>query len=99
MAAYMIVELTVTDAEGFARYRELVTPTIAADGGRYLVRGGAISPMEGDWDPDRITVLEFPSVERAKARWASPKYAEAKALRQITAETKMIIVEGLPPVA
>jgi uncharacterized protein (DUF1330 family) len=95
MAAYMIVDLTVTDPEGFATYREMVPPTIAAYGGKYLVRGGAISPMEGDWDPARITVLEFPSVERAKAWWDSPEYAEAKALRQRTAETKMIIVEGL----
>ena len=95
MAAYMIVDLVVTDPEGFAVYREMVPPTIAAYGGRYLVRGGAISPMEGGWDPARITVLEFPSVERATAWWDSPEYAEAKALRQRTAETKMIIVEGL----
>lgn len=95
MAAYMIVDLTVNDPEGFARYREMVPPTIAAYGGRYLARGGAISPMEGDWDPKRITVLEFPSVEQAKAWWSSPEYAEAKALRMQTAETKMIIVEGL----
>lgn len=95
MAAYMIVELEITDAAGFERYREMVPPTIAAYGGRYLARGGAISPMEGGWEPTRITVLEFPSVERAKAWWDSPEYAEAKALRQRTADTKMIIVEGL----
>jgi len=95
MAAYMLVELTVNDPEGFGRYREMVPPTIAAYGGRYLVRGGAIAPMEGGWDPKRITVLEFPSVERAKAWWDSPEYAEAKTLRMRTAETKMIIVEGL----
>ena len=95
MAAYMIVDLTVNDPEGFAKYREMVPPTIATYGGRYLARGGAISPMEGDWDPERITVLEFPSVEQAKAWWSSPEYAEAKALRMQTADTKMIIVEGL----
>ena len=95
MAAYMIVDLTVNDPEGFARYREMVPPTIAAYGGRYLARGGAISPMEGGWDPARIIVLEFPSVEQAKAWWSSPEYAEAKALRMQTADTKMIIVEGL----
>ena len=95
MAAYMIVDLVVKDPEGFARYREMVPPTVAAYGGRYLARGGAILPMEGDWDPTRITVLEFPSVEQARAWWDSPEYAEAKALRQRTADTKMIIVEGL----
>ena len=95
MAAYMIVDLKVNDPEGFARYREMVPPTIAAYGGRYLARGGAVSPMEGGWDPARMTVLEFPSVEQAKAWWSSPEYAEAKALRMQTADTKMIIVEGL----
>jgi uncharacterized protein (DUF1330 family) len=95
MAAYMVVDLTVNDPEGFAQYREMVPPTIAAYGGRYLARGGAITPMEGGWDPKRITVLEFPSVEQAKAWWDSPEYAEAKALRMRTAETRMIIVEGL----
>jgi uncharacterized protein (DUF1330 family) len=95
MAAYMLVDLTVNDPEGFATYREMVPPTIAAYGGRYLARGGTITPMEGDWDPKRITVLEFPSVERAKEWWDSPEYAEAKALRMRTAETRMIIVEGL----
>ena len=95
MAAYMIVELTVNDAEGFARYRDMVPPTVAAYGGKYLARGGAITTLEGDWNPSRITVLEFPSAERAKAWWDSPEYAEARELRQRTCTTKMIIVEGV----
>jgi uncharacterized protein (DUF1330 family) len=95
MAAYVIVELTVNEPEGFALYLEIAPPSGAAYGGRYLARGGVTTPLEGGWDPKRITVLEFPSVERAKAWWDSPEYAEAKALRMRTAETRMIIVEGL----
>jgi uncharacterized protein (DUF1330 family) len=95
MAAYIVVELTVNDPEGFARYRDMVPATVAAYGGRYLARGGAITSLEGDWNPTRITVLEFPGVEQAKAWWDAPEYAEAKALRQRTATTKMIVVEGV----
>jgi uncharacterized protein (DUF1330 family) len=95
MAAYIVVDLTVNDPDGFARYRDMVPPTIAAYGGRYLVRGGAITPLEGDWNPRRITVLEFPSVEQARAWWDSPEYAEAKELRMRTTTTNMIIVEGV----
>jgi len=95
MAAYIVVDLTVNDPDGFARYRDMVPPTVAAYGGRYLVRGGAITPLEGDWNPRRITVLEFPSAEQARAWWDSPEYAEAKALRMRTTTTNMIIVEGV----
>lgn len=95
MAAYLVVDLTITDPEGFARYRDMVPPTIAAYGGKYLVRGGAITPLEGDWNPRRITILEFPTVEQARAWWDSPEYAEAKALRQQTATTNLIAVEGV----
>jgi len=95
MAAYIVVDLTVNDPDGFARYRDMVPPTVAAYGGRYLVRGGAITPLEGDWTPRRITVLEFPSAEQARAWWDSPEYAEAKALRMRTTTTNMIIVEGV----
>ncbi len=95
MAAYIIVDVVVTDPEGFAAYREMAPPTVAAYGGNYLARGGALTPLEGGWDPKRISVLEFPSAEQARAWWDSTEYAEAKALRQRTTETKMLIVEGI----
>ena len=95
MAAYIVVEVTVTDPEGFAPYRDMVPATVAAYDGRYLARGGALTPLEGGWEPQRISVLEFPSVERARAWWDSAEYAEAKAIRQRTTDTKMIIVEGI----
>lgn len=95
MAAYIVVDVVVTDPEGFAPYRDMAPATVAAYGGKYLARGGALTPLEGGWVPQRITVIEFPSAERARAWWASVEYAEAKAIRQRTTETKMLIVEGV----
>ncbi|HEX9585381.1 MAG TPA: DUF1330 domain-containing protein [Gammaproteobacteria bacterium] len=73
----------------------MVPPTLAPYGRRFLVRGGAIENLEGGWNPARVVVLEFDSVERAKAWWGSPEYADAKALRQATADTEMIVVAGV----
>ncbi len=95
MAAYAIVDVVVNDPEGFAPYREMAPATVAAYNGKYLARGGTLTPLEGGWDPLRISVLEFPSVEKARAWWDSAEYAEAKAIRQRTTDTKMIIVEGI----
>ena len=95
MAGYVIAQVEVTDPEGFARYREMVGPTIEQYGGRYIVRGGKAEALEGDWDPGRLVIIQFDSVEQAKAWWACEEYAEAKALRQRTAKTNLTVVEGL----
>ena len=95
MVAYVIVELDITDPAGYDDYRKLVPPTLAAYGGKFVVRGGACETLEGSWRPQRLVVLEFPSVGRAKEWWASPEYREAKALRQRTARSEMIVVEGV----
>ena len=95
MAAYLVVEITVKDAETYERYKQLVPPTIAAYGGRYVIRGGKTETLEGTWQPKRFAMLEFPSAEQARAWWASPEYAPAKALRQASASTEMILVEGV----
>ncbi len=93
-SAYIIAEVEVTDPETFEEYRKLVPPTIEAFGGRYAVRGGAIGSLEGDWQPKRMVVIEFDDVERAKAWHGSELYAPAKALREASANTRMIVVEG-----
>jgi uncharacterized protein (DUF1330 family) len=95
MSAYVVVEVEVLDQERYETYKRLVPPSIAAYGGRFLVRGGAVEILEGTWSPKRLVILEFPSVERAKAWWSSTEYEEAKALRQRVARTQMIVVEGL----
>jgi uncharacterized protein (DUF1330 family) len=97
MPAYVIVDVQVHDPEVYAEYRRLTPGSIAAFGGRFVVRGGAAETLEGDWRPGRFVVLEFPTVERAKEWWASAEYAPAKALRQRSATTRMILVEGYDP--
>ena len=94
MSAYVIVQIAVEDPVAYERYKLLAPPSIAAYGGRYAVRGGRSEVLEGAWQPARLVVLEFPSVERARAWWGSPEYAEAKSLRQQSAQREMLLIEG-----
>jgi uncharacterized protein (DUF1330 family) len=95
MPAYLIAEIDVTDPAGFEEYRQLVPATIQQYGGRFLVRGGAVEALEGDWQPKRVVVTEFPSLEQARRWYNSEEYREAKALRFKTARSKVILVEGV----
>lgn len=94
MPAYVIVEVEVVDPAAFERYRQLVPPTIAAYGGRYLARGGRTVVLEGEGEPQRLVIIEFPSLERAQEWFASPEYAPARSVRKIAARVRMIGVEG-----
>ena len=94
MPAYVVVQVDVKDPVRYDDYKKMVPPSIEKYGGRFLVRGGKTHTMEGNWSPKRFVVVEFPSVEHARTWWASPEYAEAKALRQATSESQMIIAEG-----
>ena len=95
MPAYVVVEIEVLDAGRYETYKRMVPPSLAAYGGRFVVRGGAAETLEGEWSPKRLVIVKFPSMERAKAWWGSPEYAETKGLRQATARTRMIVVEGV----
>jgi uncharacterized protein (DUF1330 family) len=95
MPAYIVVEVEVEDPIRYEDYKKMVPPSLTAYGGRFLVRGGKVENLEGDWSPKRFVIAEFPSVDQAKAWWSSPEYAEAKALRQATAKTQMIVVESV----
>ena len=95
MAAYVIVQVDIHDPATYERYKELAPPSIAHYGGRYVARGGATETLEGDWAPSRLVILEFPSMDVARAWWASPEYAEAKAMRHAAARSEMLAVQGL----
>ncbi len=95
MSAYVVVEVEVHDQNRYEDYKRMVPVSLTAYGGRFIVRGGVVETLEGEWRPQRFVILEFPSVERAKAWWEATEYAEAKKLRQATARTKMIVVEGV----
>ncbi|KXK13309.1 MAG: hypothetical protein UZ14_CFX002001724 [Chloroflexi bacterium OLB14] len=95
MTAYIILDIEVTDPVGYENYKNLATPTVALYGGQYIVRGGKHETAEGEWIPNRLAVLQFENVERAKAWLNSREYAEAKALRHKYAKSKAVIVEGV----
>ncbi|HEU4440101.1 MAG TPA: DUF1330 domain-containing protein [Methylomirabilota bacterium] len=95
MAAYVIVDLTVTDLPAMEEYRKRVPATLEKYGGRFLVRGGAHQTIEGDWKPNRVVVLEFPSLEQARRWYDSEEYREPKAMRLRAGRANMIMVEGV----
>ena len=97
MSAYVIVEIDVHDPVGYEDYKKLASATIEARGGKYLVRGGKTEVLEGDWQPKRIVVLEFPSTDAAKEWLSCEEYREPRKLRHATAKTNMILVEGVEP--
>ncbi len=95
MAAYVIADIEVTDSAGFAEYQQKVPATIAAYGGRYLVRGGATEVVEGVWSPKRCVVLEFPSMAQLKTWYVSPEYQPLIAIRKRTTQSNLVISEGI----
>ena len=95
MSAYVIADITVNDPERYEEYKKLAPPAIAAYGGKYLARGGKSEKLEGNWEPNRVVILEFESIEKAKEWIDSPEYSEARALRNKTASSDMIVVEAL----
>ena len=95
MAAYIIVDISIHDKEEYEEYKKLTPASITAYDGKFIVRGGKSQTLEGDWDPQRIVVLEFPSAARAKEWWESDLYLPAKKIRQRAAKTKMILIEGV----
>ena len=95
MSAYIIVEVDVKDPVRYEDYKKLTPESIAAYGGKFIVRGGKTELIEGNQEPNRIVVLEFENAERAKAWWNSPEYIEPKKLRHATADSRMILVEGV----
>lgn len=97
MPAYLINDMEVTDPDAFRTYAEMSPPTVARYGGRFLARGGAVDLLEGDRLPKRLVIIEFPSVERARAWLDSPEYAPARRLRHAAARSNIVVVEGYLP--
>lgn len=95
MKAYLVAHVQVRDAEGFEAYRAKVPAVIERFGGRYLIRGGAAHPLEGDWTVPRLVVVEFDSLEAARAFYESPDYQEILPLRLAASDGTAAIVEGV----
>lgn len=95
MTAYVIVDIEVTDPEGYEEYKKLSPPAVAAYGGKFVTRGGRTEVLEGDWVPNRLVILQFDSMEKAKAWLDSPEYSKAKSMRHRYARSNMVVVEGV----
>lgn len=95
MKAYIIVDVTIHNPSRYEDYKKLTPGSLVPYDGKFIVRGGPSETVEGDWQPGRIVIIEFPSKEKAKAWWSSEGYEPAKAIRQSTSHTKMILVEGI----
>ncbi len=96
MTAYVIVSSEINDPERFKAYLAAAPATVAEFGGDYLVRGGDLATLEGGWQPKRLTVLRFASIERAKAWYDSPGYRAAREVRAgLTARFDMVVVDGV----
>ena len=95
MSAYIIVEIDVQDPVGYEEYKKLAGPTVEARGGKYIVRGGKTEVLEGEWQPKRIVLLEFSSMDKAKEWLNCEEYREPRKMRHATAKTNMILVEGV----
>jgi uncharacterized protein (DUF1330 family) len=95
MTAYLIVETDITDPEQYEHYKAASPDAIAAHGGRFVVRGGDLAVLEGDWAPKRLVVVEFDDLEAAKRFYESPEYQAAIKLREGAANLNMVAVEGV----
>lgn len=95
MAAYLIADLTITDPEGFRAYQQRVGATLALYGGVAIVRGGAHETMEGEWHPHVLVILQFESVAQAWRWYQSPEYAPLIEMRNKSAITRAVVVEGV----
>jgi uncharacterized protein (DUF1330 family) len=95
MTAYVIVDINVTDPIRYEDYKKLAAPTVEMYGGKYIARGGKTETLEGDWTPTRLVILQFEDIEQAKSWHDSIEYSEAKSLRQETAISKMVVIDGV----
>jgi len=95
MPGYVIADVDVQDQETYEEYKQLVPASLEPYDGRFLVRGGEVERLEGEWEPHRVVVLEFPSLEHARGWYESEQYAAAKALRQRASVGSLLLVHGV----
>ena len=93
-SAYIIANVKVTDPVQYDEYRRLSTLAMRAHGAEVCVRGGALEVLEGDWQPDRVVVLKFKSLEQARTFYRSAEYSAARRAREGAAVMRMVLVEG-----
>lgn len=95
MAGYILIDLEITDPQGFQEYLKLAAPTVKQYGGKVLAGGAPAQSLEGEWRPSLLSIGEFESIEQALAWYNSPEYAPAKALRLKVTRSKAVALKGL----
>ncbi len=95
MSAYLIADVEVTDEDVYAQFRERMTPTLEAYSGKFIARGGEIGVIEGSWNPNRLAIVAFDSIEQARAWLASPEFKELNDIRTSSSNINLVLVEGV----
>lgn len=95
MAAYMIATIVVTDMDQYKKYVDRTPGVIDRYGGRFIARGGETVTLEGPEETRRVVLVEFPSLEQARAFYNSPEYQEVKKLREGAAVMQLVAIEGV----
>ena len=95
MSAYILANVQVTNPAQYEDYKKFSSAAMQVHGAEVCVRGGKVEVLEGDWSPDRVVLLKFPTVEAARAFNDSPEYALARQSRQGAAVMRMVLIEGL----
>ena len=95
MTAYLVVDCEVTDPQRFETYKAMVPGLVRQFGGKYLARGGDVVPLEGDWKPQRIVIVEFPTLDAARTFLESSEYRVARAAREGAARMRILAVAGV----
>ncbi len=95
MAAYVIIDIEVTDRESLQAYQAQAGSIMERYGGKFIARGGAFEVVEGDWQPHRLSIMEFESAEKAMDFYNSPEYAAIRPIRHRAAHTRVIVVQGI----
>jgi uncharacterized protein (DUF1330 family) len=94
-SAYILANVDVTDPQQYEQYKKLSSHAMQVHGAQVCARGGAVQVLEGDWAPNRVVLLKFPTAEAARAFYDSPEYQAAKAARQGAATMRMVLIEGM----
>ncbi len=94
MPVYMITDISVEDEEMYAKYVKEIRAIVEKHGGRYLARGGPITPLAGNWNPERVAIIEFDSLDHVQKCFASEEYQRIACLREQSTQSRAIVVEG-----
>jgi len=95
MTAYVVVDINVHDPIGYEEYKKLAPAAVELYGGKYIACGGRTETLEGDWSPSRLVILQFESMEQAKKWLNSEEYREARAMRNKTTDSQMVVIDGI----